>query len=107
MFNLTTFEILNYITYEGKHLENNCSRVNKNSINENNNFCNTLQNFRVKNPLKIIVGQLNINAIRNKFDALCSIFKQKIYILLVSGTKIDVTLPSTVLYRRLLHSLRT
>ena len=45
------------------------------------------------NPLRITVGQLNINSIRNKFDALCSIFKQKIDILLVSGTKIDDKFP--------------
>ena len=57
------------------------------------NFCNTLQTLRVNNPLRIIVGQLNINSIRNKFDALCSIFKQKIDILLVSETKIDDTFP--------------
>ena len=40
-----------------------------------------------------IVGQLNINSIRNKFDALCRIFKQKFDILLVSKTKIDDTFP--------------
>ena len=36
---------------------------------------------------------MNINSIRNKFDALCSIFKQKNDILLVSETKIDDTFP--------------
>ena len=34
-----------------------------------------------------------MNSIRNKFDALCSIFQQKIDILLVSETKIDDTFP--------------
>ena len=91
--NLKTSEIPNYVTYEGKHLESNCSGVNKNSIYKNDNFCNTLQKLRVNNPLRIIVGQLNINSIRNKFDALCSIFKQKIDVLLVSETKIDDTFP--------------
>ena len=89
--NLRTSEIPNCVTYECKHLESNCSGVNKNGINKNDNFCNTLQKPRVNNPLRIIVGQLNINSIRNKFDALCSIFKQKIDILLVSETKIDDT----------------
>ena len=36
---------------------------------------------------------MNINSIWNKFDDLCSIFKQKIDILLVSETKIDDTFP--------------
>ena len=40
-----------------------------------------------------LVGQLNINSIRNKFGALCSIFKEKIDILLISETKIDDTFP--------------
>ena len=34
-----------------------------------------------------------MNSIRNKFDALCSIFKQKNDIFLVSKTKIDDTFP--------------
>ena len=58
-----------------------------------NTYYNTLQKLRVNNPLRIIVGQLNISSIRNKFDALCSIFQQKIDILLVSETKIDDTFP--------------
>ena len=70
-----------------------CSGVNKNGINKYVSSCNTLQKLRVNNSLRIIVGQLNINSIRNKFDALCSIFKQKIDILLVSKTKIDGTFP--------------
>ena len=100
--NLRTSEIPNYVTYECKHLESKCSGINKNGINKNDNFSNTLQKLRVNNPLKIIVGQLNTNSIRNKFDALCSVFKQKIDILLVSETKIDDTFPL-----RLLHSLQT
>ena len=91
--NLRTSEISNYLTYERQHLESNCSGVNKNSINKNGNLCNTLQKLRINIPLRIIVGQLNINSVRNKFDALCSIFKQKIDILLVSESKIDDTFP--------------
>ena len=53
---LTTSEIPNYITYESKHLEGNCSGVNKNGTNKNHSFCNTLQKLRVNNPLRIIAG---------------------------------------------------
>ena len=91
--NLRNSEIPNYVTYEGKHLKSNCSSVNKNVINKNNHSCNTLQNLRVNNLLRIIVGQLNVNSIRNKFDVLCDMFKQKIDILLLFGTKIDDTFP--------------
>ena len=30
----------------------------------------TSKTLRVNNPLRIIVGQLNINSVRNEFDAL-------------------------------------
>ena len=74
--NLRTSEIPNYVSYEGKHFEGNCSGVNKKRINKNDNFYNTRQKLRVNNPLRIIVEQLNINSLRNKFDPHCSIFKQ-------------------------------
>ena len=57
-------------------------------------------------PLRIIIGKSNINSIRNKFDTIFSIFKQKIDILLVSESKIDDTF-SLALCRRLLYTLQT
>ena len=69
--NLRTSEILNYITCEGKHLENNCSDLSKNRINKNENSGNTLQKPTANNPLRINVGQLNINSLRNKLGAVC------------------------------------
>ena len=83
-----TSKIPNYITYEGKHMESNCSGVNKNDINKNDNSCSGLPKLRVNNPLRMIVGQLNIME-----QAFCSIFQQKIDIFLVSGSKIDDTFP--------------
>ena len=67
--------------------------INKNDIKKNDPSCNTLQKLRVNNLLRIIIGQLNINSMRNKFDALYSIFKQIIDILLVSENKIDNIFP--------------
>ena len=75
------------------HLESNCSGVNKNDINKNDNSCNTVRKLRVNNPLRTIVGQLNISSIRNTFDALCNISKQKIEVLLISETKVDDIFP--------------
>lgn len=67
--------------------------LNKNSFNKNANSCNILQKLRVDNPIRIIFRQLNINSIWNKFYALCSIFKKKIDILLVSEAKTNDTFP--------------
>ena len=42
---------------------------------------------------KIIVGQLNINSIRNKFDFLAQQVKGNIDILMISETKLDESFP--------------
>ena len=45
--------------------------------------------MKIQCPEKIIVGHLNINSIRNKFDALSFIIDTNIDILLISNTKLD------------------
>ena len=53
-----------------------------------------LKNLRVKCSNKIIMGHLNINSIRNKFELLSSLIGGKIDILMISETKLDATFPS-------------
>ena len=48
-----------------------------------------LKSLRIKNMNKIIVGQLNINSIRKKFDFLAQQVKGNIDILVISETKLD------------------
>ena len=50
-----------------------------------------LKNLRVKYSNKIIIGHLNINSIRKKFELLSSLIGGKIDILLISETKLDAT----------------
>ena len=45
--------------------------------------------MKIQCPQKIIVSHLNINSIRNKFDALSFIIDTNIDILLISETKLD------------------
>ena len=52
-----------------------------------------LQNIRVKNIDRIIIGHININSIRNKIDLLSDVIRDKIDILLISETKLDNTFP--------------
>ena len=42
---------------------------------------------------KIVVGQININSIRNKFDYLMAAVSGNVDILLITETKIDSTFP--------------
>ena len=48
-----------------------------------------LKNTEVKNPNRLIIAQLNINSLRNKFDSLVRMLHNNLDILLISETKID------------------
>ena len=52
-----------------------------------------LQNLRLKNVDKIIVGHININSIRNKIQLLADMITGKVDILLISETKLDSSFP--------------
>ena len=54
-----------------------------------------LKNIRVSYPNNIIIGHLNINSIRNKFEMLSLSVVQRVDILMLSETKLDSTFPST------------
>ena len=48
-----------------------------------------LNNLRLKNHNSLIFGKLNINSVRNQFDLLSDIIKNKIDVLMISNTKLD------------------
>ena len=50
--------------------------------------------LRIRNIGKIIIGYLNINSVRNKFDALKEITSQNVDVLMLAETKIDSTFPT-------------
>ena len=56
-----------------------------------------LTNIRLKN--RPIIGQLNINSIRNMFDFLCSAISPSLDLLLVSETKLDDSFPTQFFMR--------
>ena len=53
------------------------------------NQMNALHEIRSKNTNRLIIGHLNINSLRNKFEMLGEIIKDKIDIFLISETKLD------------------
>ena len=53
-----------------------------------------LKNTRLKNPSRLIIAQLNINSLRNKFDSLVRMLHNNPDILLISETKIDFSFPT-------------
>ena len=52
-----------------------------------------IKKLRIRNPNKIIIGNLNINSLPNKFEQLKDIVMQHIDILVLTETKLDDTFP--------------
>ena len=52
-----------------------------------------LKKLRLKNIGRLTIGCLNINSIRNKFDALKEIFSENLDTLIVAERKIDDSFP--------------
>ena len=52
-----------------------------------------IKRLKLSNPNKILLGHLNINSVRSKFECLRDIINNNIDILLISETKLDVTFP--------------
>ena len=58
-----------------------------------------LQEMKSNCPDKLIMGHLNINPIRNKFDALSLIGKNNVDILIISETKLGDSFPTAKFLR--------
>ena len=62
---------------------------------ESEYFGNKLKSLRTSNLHRIIIAQININSIRNKFKALVNGVRGNVDILMISETKIDDSFPPT------------
>ena len=76
----------------------NCLEENLNGENssfENNKKCSyafqSVQKHRLQNPKNNIKGHLNVNSLRNKFEAVEELVQNKVNIYFLSQTKIDKT----------------
>ena len=64
-----------------------------------------LKDIRINNINRLIIGKLNINSLRNKFEQLSTMINGNIDIFMISETKLDETFPAAVFFARLLRSL--
>ena len=53
-----------------------------------------LKDIKIKNINRLVIGQININSLRNKFESLKLIFKGNIDILVITETKLDESFPN-------------
>ena len=90
-----SIETLNEITFESEESilldQSTLSTLNYESISDP---YEKLKNTRLKNPNILIIAQLNINSLRNKFDSLVRMLHNDLAILLISETKIDSSFPT-------------
>ena len=52
-----------------------------------------LKEMKIRSPDKLILGYVNINSIRNKFDSLAYMLDKIVDIYLISETKLDDSFP--------------
>ena len=64
-----------------------------------------LKEMKIRSPDKLILGHVNINSIRNKFDSLIYMLDKNIDIFLVSETKLDDSFLSTQFKKRRFNHL--
>ena len=73
--------------------EHNSSQSAKSK--ESSNDLGVLDRVRLNNADRLIIGHLNINSLRNKFEMLRETVQDKLDILLISETKGDPSFPSS------------
>ena len=77
-------------------LEENLNDVNR-SFEDNKECSNafqSVQKHRLQNPKNKVIGHLNVNSLRNKFEAVEELVQNKVDICFLSETKIDGTSPN-------------
>ena len=97
MCNQSFLQNIAYINEETKNNLNECENINPDISRRDENFAGNkeVDDFEVLNTINIkianrlILAQLNINSLRNKFDALTLLIKDKVDILVIAETKLD------------------
>ena len=78
----------NYTSPLKDTLSNSCNTIN------DNDPLNILKNIKIKNLNRLVIGHLNINSLRNKFESLKCIMKGNLDILVITESKLDSSFPS-------------
>ena len=79
---------------KGKTRSREHNRSQSPESSESSNNQSIIDHARLNNVNGLIIGHLNTNYLRNKFEMLREIVHDKLNILLVSETKVDLSFPS-------------
>ena len=64
-----------------------------------------LKNIKIYNANRLVIGHININSLRKKYEFLKTLIKGNIDILVITESKLDESFPSTICYRMLFFAL--
>ena len=81
------------------------SSFTNSNCTEQNDPQSFLEDIRINKINRVIIGKLNINTLRNKFEQISTMINGNISVLMISEPKLDETLPAAVLFARFLRSL--
>ena len=73
--------------------ETSQSSVTHDPLDTDADASNILKNIKFKNINRLVIGQLNINSIKGKFDMLKEVIKNYIDILIINESKLDESFP--------------
>ena len=88
-----SYKITEFGKGKTRNREHNSSQSPESSESSNNQ--SIIDHVRLNNVNGLIIGHLNINYLRNKFEMLREIVQDKLNVLLVSETKVDLSFPSS------------
>ena len=54
-----------------------------------------ISGLKLANPNRVVIGHININSLRNKFDDLKFLFQGNVDIMVITATKLDDSFPSS------------
>ena len=81
---------------DGIHLLESC----KTKLAENFTENNVLKNVRLKNSNKVIISHIDINSLKNNFELLTEIVRDKVDLLMIFETKLDSSFPNAQFYMK-------
>ena len=91
----------NYVMYENESqipssLNQNepITQIKGQTLLQNYEPMHLLNKLRISNANRLIIGQLNINSLRNKIDDLKALISGKLDILVITESKLDSTFPT-------------
>ena len=59
-----------------------------------------MKSLKLKNSNKVIIGHININSLRNKFELLTEMVRDKVDLLMIFETKLDSSFPNAQFYMK-------